>query len=180
MALINCRECSKEISNEAEKCPHCGAARKQSHGLRTITLIAFIALVGIWIYSIMDQKNPKTPRGYLSMTTDQVLASTKLKSMRWWRDGFDTILMADFTIENNSKHGLRDFEVQCSGYAPSGTRIDGNKQVIYETIEPGKSKSFKKVNMGFLHGQVQTLGCTVSKIVLVPNFDVLTAEAGPK
>lgn len=180
MALTNCRECSKEISNEAEKCPHCGAARKQSHGIGTITLFAFIALVGIVGYDMMSATSPKTPRGYLSMTTDQVLASTKLKSMRWWRDGFDTILMADFTIENNSKHGLRDFEVQCSGYAPSGTRIDGNKQVIYETIEPGKSKSFKKINMGFLHGQVQTLGCTVSKIVLVPNFDVLTAEAGLK
>lgn len=180
MALINCRECSKEISNEAEKCPHCGAARKKSHGLGTITLFAFIAFVGIFIYSIMDQTNPKTVRGSIAATTSEVLTSTRLKSVQWWRDGFDTILMADFVVENNSKHGLRDFEVQCSGYAPSGTRIDGNKQVIYETVEAGKSKAFKKVNMGFLHGQVKTLGCTVSKIVLVPNYDVLAAEAGLK
>jgi DNA-directed RNA polymerase subunit RPC12/RpoP len=29
MALINCRECGKEVSNEAESCPHCGIRQIQ-------------------------------------------------------------------------------------------------------------------------------------------------------
>lgn len=34
MALINCKECDKQVSNEAFKCPHCGAQlRKPKRGL---------------------------------------------------------------------------------------------------------------------------------------------------
>ena len=29
MALINCRECGKEVSNKAESCPHCGIRQVQ-------------------------------------------------------------------------------------------------------------------------------------------------------
>lgn len=29
MAIIKCRECGKEISTQADKCPHCGAKRKK-------------------------------------------------------------------------------------------------------------------------------------------------------
>lgn len=29
MALINCSECSREISDKAEACPHCGCPRQQ-------------------------------------------------------------------------------------------------------------------------------------------------------
>jgi hypothetical protein len=30
MAIINCPECSKEISDKAKSCPHCGAKKKAS------------------------------------------------------------------------------------------------------------------------------------------------------
>lgn len=30
MALIKCRECTKEVSSKADKCPHCGVAVARS------------------------------------------------------------------------------------------------------------------------------------------------------
>ena len=30
MALINCKECNKEISDKAQSCPGCGACKKKS------------------------------------------------------------------------------------------------------------------------------------------------------
>lgn len=179
MALINCRECSKEFSSEAKTCPHCGASRKRSHGLGTIALFAIVALVAIVLYGKNRDTATSVP-GTIASAKAETLAKTKIKSFRWWREGFDTILMADLVVENKGRHGVRDFEVRCSGYAPSGTRIDGNKQVIYETVPAGKTKSFKKVNMGFLHGQVEKVGCYVTDIVVVPDMDVLAAEAGLK
>ena len=32
MALINCSECGKEISNKADKCPNCGNPINNIHG----------------------------------------------------------------------------------------------------------------------------------------------------
>ena len=43
MALINCHECSKQISSEAEKCPHCGVVPKTKKN----TIAALVGLAGI-------------------------------------------------------------------------------------------------------------------------------------
>lgn len=51
MALIKCEECGKEVSTEAEACPHCGAkiASKSSMGCGSIVgivlLVGFLALI---------------------------------------------------------------------------------------------------------------------------------------
>lgn len=32
MALVSCRECSRDVSNEAKTCPHCGVSDPASIG----------------------------------------------------------------------------------------------------------------------------------------------------
>jgi hypothetical protein len=44
MALISCKECSKEVSDKARVCPHCGARLKMALWLKIILWI-----FGIWI-----------------------------------------------------------------------------------------------------------------------------------
>lgn len=44
MALIACKECKKEVSSKAEKCPHCGVRMKRETA-GCGTLIAFIIFV---------------------------------------------------------------------------------------------------------------------------------------
>jgi hypothetical protein len=42
MALLNCKECGKEISSEAMSCPHCGARlQKSKNGCGIAALIVF-------------------------------------------------------------------------------------------------------------------------------------------
>ena len=52
MALIKCKECSKEISEDARKCPHCGCpkytvkmSKKSIMILRIIGIIIFIGFI---------------------------------------------------------------------------------------------------------------------------------------
>ena len=45
MALINCKECNKEISSEAEKCPHCGIELNKGLGCGTLIVIGFFGAV---------------------------------------------------------------------------------------------------------------------------------------
>ena len=37
MALTNCKKCGKEISDQASKCPHCGASRLDAIGVPNST-----------------------------------------------------------------------------------------------------------------------------------------------
>lgn len=46
MALTACKECGKEISTEAEACPHCGAKPKRKNKL---TGIIVAVILGLWI-----------------------------------------------------------------------------------------------------------------------------------
>lgn len=46
MAIINCKECKKEVSNTAEKCPHCGAAvARKPIGCGTAIFLILLFLV---------------------------------------------------------------------------------------------------------------------------------------
>ena len=78
MPLIKCSACEKEISTEAQSCPHCGhpqqkAGAKKSN--RSGCLIIFIIFAGWLIYevgnrngvsAIFDQNKPETISGIIS------------------------------------------------------------------------------------------------------------------
>ena len=91
----------------------------------------------------------------------------KIEEMKWWKDGFGSIMMADFTIKNNLPGPVKDIEVICSHSAPSGTVIDYNTRIIYERIGQGRTKKFKDFNMGFIDDQVVRTGCKVSSVVVL-------------
>lgn len=46
MALTKCNECGKEVSEKADKCPHCGAPNKSRFGCLSVFL-AFLLIGGI-------------------------------------------------------------------------------------------------------------------------------------
>lgn len=51
MALINCKECGKEISDTAKKCVNCGASTKKNKALmmiiKIIIITIFVAIIAI-------------------------------------------------------------------------------------------------------------------------------------
>lgn len=51
MALINCHECDKQISSEAEKCPHCGVVprTKKNIVLGLITIVGVACFLGYYV-----------------------------------------------------------------------------------------------------------------------------------
>jgi hypothetical protein len=59
MAITGCRECGKEISTRAEKCPHCGVAVARRVGLGwKLALIAAAILVA---YMLKGGERPAAP-----------------------------------------------------------------------------------------------------------------------
>jgi hypothetical protein len=60
MALVPCRECGKEVSDAAEKCPYCGIStpsKKRRQVKLGITLIVILLIIGAsaWAYHRVSQ-----------------------------------------------------------------------------------------------------------------------------
>ena len=73
MALVNCKECYQEISNKAEKCPHCGYPIKKKGGLAGCFMI-FLGLIAAVIVFLFI---------YDSGTGSNVITDEKTYSKSW-------------------------------------------------------------------------------------------------
>jgi hypothetical protein len=95
-------------------------------------------------------------------------SKVKIQRTDWKKSGFGVVLMADFLIENGNSFAIKDIKVECIGYSSSNSRIDSNSRTIYQTIpanaiwEQGSAKWVVAFNMGFLHSQVEKIGCKIT------------------
>jgi 5-keto 4-deoxyuronate isomerase len=79
--------------------------------------------------------------------------------------GFGAVMIADFTIKNNTSLPVKDVTVICNGKSETGTKIDRNERVIYKVINPNQTITVNDFNMGFISTNVTTTSCYTSKFV---------------
>jgi hypothetical protein len=77
------------------------------------------------------------------------------------KDGFGTVAIGDFTLQNDNSFAVKDVLLACTFYGASGTGLTERTVTIYETIPAKKSKRSKNINVGFIHQQAQTTSCRV-------------------
>lgn len=87
--------------------------------------------------------------------------------MNWSTGGFDTVMLADFTITNRSACDVKDFKVRCTLFGNSGTRIDSTSKTLYEVVPAGAKKTFRKVNMGFIGTQAASASCEITDLTVI-------------
>ena len=177
MALKPCRECKREVSTDAKACPHCG---KKSPTSRPTSLS--IVLVGVLIFSVYTAFNmsgvqsradrqsvesavsPTPSRERTDSRRNQALGQIKL-DFTWRKGEFETAMIADFVITNPSPWRVKDLEVTCDHFGPSGTKIDSNVRTIYEVVEPRGTTRVNQFNMGFIRSQATRSSCMVTNLV---------------
>lgn len=85
MALVQCKECGNQISDEAEKCPQCGKKQSSWNGWKTLGVVVLILFVMSAINQCMDSNRKenaqKVEKAYLdSLTPDQREAELKKRA----------------------------------------------------------------------------------------------------
>jgi ABC-type glycerol-3-phosphate transport system substrate-binding protein len=93
-------------------------------------------------------------------TTPQEQVSTKITSFT--AGGFGLVMIADFSITNNTNKTVKDIKVKCVGLSETGTKIDSNTRVIYKTVPAGKTVAIKEFNMGYIATDVQSSRCSTT------------------
>lgn len=93
----------------------------------------------------------------------EVLRTLKLKNFSWKvvGQGKDEILF-DLLIANTGKVPIGGIEVVCSQYSATLDFLETAKTVLAEPVEPGQSKAFKAVPIGFFSKQTERVNCVIA------------------
>ncbi len=175
-----CRSCREQIHARARICPHCRSKQGWSTGAKLVFSF-FLLFVAFPMCVKLASKEPSSRASGAASSKSSTLASTPtpkrasksdvmdaLKlNYKWWKTGFDNIMEADFTIRNTSSRGVKDIEIECVHYAQSGTQIDRNTRTVYDVVPAGKTRTFPKFNMGFIHDQVKSSSCQIEDVELL-------------
>jgi hypothetical protein len=77
MALITCKDCQKEFSTDAKRCPNCGAKRPPKANLLVIFLVLFFILSAIGRSFINDASTTSPPVQHATAATTSVTPPPK-------------------------------------------------------------------------------------------------------
>jgi hypothetical protein len=124
-------------------------------GWLTTIVIGFIVL-GALIGG--PASNPTaTATSYTSTSREPV---PEIVNFDWRKDGFGVVMvLSKVTIKNPGKVAISDLRISCQTSGPSGTVISSPSTVLYERIEAGKTRTFRDVNLGFIHSQSARASC---------------------
>lgn len=125
-------------------------------------LIGLTNQEGITGSSSSSSDSPST-----SIDPKELLLRTVRLDFAWRKEGFGSVMIADFTVTNPTQYRFKDFEIKCTHSAASGTEIDSNTQTIYEIVEPNSTKVVKGVNMGFIHSQATSSSCKITDLSVI-------------
>jgi len=169
MALVKCHECKHEISKKAKACPNCGAKPRRTSLFTWLVLIVFI----FWCIGQIGGSNNGVGSQGNSATAPTAIdrKAEALQKMQlefdWGKGGFDSVMIANFTIKNMGNYDVKDLEVKCTHSANSGTVIDSNDRTIYEIVKAHSTKKVNDFNMGFIHSQAARSRCEIVDLTLL-------------
>lgn len=111
---------------------------------------------------------------------DFAAAETKLVDFSWEKGGFGTVMMAKFTIRNESPVDLADFKIVCQHYDANGVVIDQNAGTAFGIAKAHATIRITNINMGFLNPQSGTsrtskTDCEISGLKLASQSESLTS-----
>jgi PAS domain S-box-containing protein len=83
-------------------------------------------------------------------------AETKLVDFTWQKGGFGTVMIANFTVRNDSPVDVGDLKIRCEHYAASGVVLDQNDGTAFAIVKANATTRIPNVNMGFLNSESGT------------------------
>lgn len=173
MAMINCAECSAQISSKAKTCPQCGAAPEQKTKRSTWLIVGFLAVVVISFAGKESPSQPVANSAPLAPNTQpeqpaaedpKAVALDKIDLRQNWRMDGSQQIFVDFIITNNSQYAVKDIEIRCWHYAESGSKVGTNVTTIYRVFNKHSQLEIPRYLMGYAHSQTHKVGCNVTDL----------------
>jgi hypothetical protein len=72
MAIIACKECGRDVSDEAKSCPHCGATpKKKGIGCGTLIVAVILVMIVLRIFNANDPPPSSNVRSMAEVTAEK-------------------------------------------------------------------------------------------------------------
>ena len=162
MTMKNCRECSREISSKADKCPHCGA--KVPKKTSWVVWLVLVITVFIVVNKIREPDAPSTqPAAVIIPKPEKPNPVKQLKfNFQVTLGGFgNTMLLKNVTIYNPTTTPMKDPLIRCSLYAASGTHLGNTDFTVYQPLKAKGKITVQEINMGFVNSQAAEASCRI-------------------
>ncbi|MDP2682706.1 MAG: FxLYD domain-containing protein [Deltaproteobacteria bacterium] len=138
MALKVCKECGKEVSTEAEKCPNCGApVKKKGIGCLGAIGVIFVFLV---IISILGSLGHKSSTNNITTVTPEIKLDI-VKGWEWTSEGDWNHIRG--SVKNIGEVPVGYFEVRAEYMNSKGSVVDTDYTNSGERLNPGAAKKFE-------------------------------------
>ncbi len=126
--------------------------------------IAMVVLVFVASNSAPDRSSmladvKSSEARVVALTHSEKLARIRIGALSWSAEGFGTVMIATFRIDNDNTFPIKDVEVTCIHSGKSGTPISKSTRTVYEWINANSYHYVRDFNMGFFHGQAVTATC---------------------
>lgn len=89
------------------------------------------------------------------------LSMVSVREFKWRKDGFGTVLVATFKVENALSYDIKDVRLECRVRGASGTVVSQPSVTIYEAFPAQKWKLVRDFSVGFISSQASTANCDV-------------------
>lgn len=134
-------------------------------------LIAIVVLIGVFSSGSSDtgssssssSSRTSTP-SYSPPPQERPESEVSIKKWNWKKGGFDTVMIATFTLRNENSYPVKDIKIRCELSGNSGTSIDSVEETIYDSVPANGTKTFPEVSMGFVRSQTSRASCEIKGV----------------
>jgi hypothetical protein len=117
-------------------------------------IVALIVFYLIW----------HSPPDRAATKPEEAVSSKVDLDYHWGVSSANTIFL-DAHIWNRSARNIKDIEITCTQYGPSGTAIRRNSRTLYELIRAKDSQHIREFPVGFADPQVATASCSITDLI---------------
>lgn len=100
----------------------------------------------------LEQEARRNPENYIELT-----------NFDWSKGGFDTVMLATFTLKNTAAVDIKDMLVSCRVYGESGTYLSTRTETVYRVVKAKSSRRIKELNMGFIPSEARRASCEITE-----------------
>lgn len=138
MALVNCKECGKQVSNTAGKCPHCGAKVPPKFSIIKAIGAIFFGLIAL-LYFVADK--PGSSVTTASGREAAALSSLEASNVKISRGQYGNATVTG-NIVNTAGKKLSYVQVELNLFDSAGTQV-GSTLANVNNLESGLTWSFE-------------------------------------
>lgn len=139
--------------------------------LRTILAVSVLFVGAAHVLGAGNSDHIKTPTqptiyrtaaDIVRQEAADLAAAATVVDFTWSADVYGNVFaIRDVEIRNAASFAIKDIAIRCEVYGKSGTQIGTVTATIYDSIQPGKARTFRNFDMGFINPQAARASCEV-------------------